>query len=76
MPDYNNQRSCFIENLIDAGCSEELIEKCTILKNQNKTNELMDILTEHKMQLLEIIHISTEKIDCLDYLLCKIKKEN
>lgn len=75
MPNYKDEKSCFINNLIDAGCSNDLINKCQMLKEQNKMDELIMTLTNHKKNLLAIMHTSTERIDCLDYLICKIRKE-
>lgn len=76
MPDYKDKKSCFINNLVDAGCDKELIEKCEVLKENNEMNELINVLMKHKQQLLKLLHQNTNQIDCLDYLICKIKKES
>lgn len=76
MPNYADKKSCFLNNLRDAGCNDELIKECEILRDNHEINELINILTKHKHQLLKVLHESTNQIDCLDYLICKMRKEN
>lgn len=76
LPNYRDKRSCFLNNLIDAGCEEELIKKCEMLKNNHQTNELILTLTKHKQKLLKILHENANQIDCLDFLIYEIKNEN
>lgn len=71
-----NTKSAFMENLADAGCSETTISQCLLLVDENKTSELLNLLSKHRSELLDILHQHQNKIDCLDYLIHKTKKIN
>lgn len=73
MPDYRDQKSCFIESLTDVGCEQEFIQTCSTLKENQKIEELVRVLTKYKGQLLERLHQSENQIDCLDYLIYELK---
>lgn len=63
------------ENLIDAGCSEELIaeyESCADCGNEKKC---MKLLEKHRRALLDEIHTEQKKVDCLDYLIYMKKRK-
>lgn len=68
-------KEIFLENLIDAGCDNQMIETCQLLKENKNINELLRILFSYKQTLLNELHQSENKIDCLDYLICKLQKE-
>ncbi|WRK54146.1 hypothetical protein SD457_03645 [Coprobacillaceae bacterium CR2/5/TPMF4] len=74
MPDYYDQNSCFIENLVDAGCDHEMIEKCKLLKKAQQIDSLIYVLSKHRNKLIDKLHQYHRQIDSLDYLLCKLKK--
>ena len=74
MPDYRNQKDCFIQNLKDAGCQQSMIKKCEQLKDNQDLHHLMQILTQHRNYLLDQLHQSQSQIDCLDYLIYQINK--
>lgn len=74
MPDYYDQNSCFIENLLDAGCDHEMIEKCKLLKKAQQIDSLIYVLSKHRNKLIDKLHQYHRQIDSLDYLLCKLKK--
>ena len=63
------------QNLIDADCDNITVEKCMQLAHDGKKAEMLSLLSRHRTSLLNILHKSREKIDCLDYLIYKIKKE-
>ncbi len=70
-----NKKEDIIENLKDAGCNEEDIA-CFLTEFCNG-NQKMSIrrLREHRKELLDELHASQRRIDCLDYFLYKLEKE-
>lgn len=76
MANANNQSEILYQNLTDAGCSEELIKKCMELFRQNETAQMIKLLRAYKESMLALLHKSEESIDCLDFLIYRLKKEN
>ncbi len=62
------------ENLTDAGCSQELIERLCGLLEQNRKREALSLLADHRKSLLDRCHDEQRKIDCLDYLVFQIEQ--
>lgn len=60
-------------NLIDAGCSDQFIKKYKEIKANQKLR--FQMLYEHREFLLKQIHKDQRKLDCLDFLIHKEKKE-
>ena len=58
-----------LRNLKDAGCSEADIERYLKLRAEGKELEQSRFLSAHRAKLLEQVHESQEKLDCLDYLI-------
>lgn len=61
--------------LKDAGCDKKLEQELIALQEAGKTDEFLRLLAKHKMNLLADLHGVQKRIDCLDYLVYKIKKE-
>ena len=62
-------------NLMDAGCSDE---SASFVNGLVQTGRLTDALHEMKVircDLMDALHQSQRKVDCLDYLKKKKKKE-
>lgn len=73
-------RAAIIQNLKDAGCSQETINCCLSCLDMGKKAELLKRLKNHRKGLLEKVHEGEKQIDCLDYLVfqidrCSLKKE-
>ncbi len=64
------------QNLIDAGCSEDLIETCMELAKVNKWNRLLPLLSKQRINLLDSVHDGQKQIDCLDFLIYSINKKH
>ncbi len=64
------------QNLIDAGCSEDLIETCMELAKANKWNLLLPLLSKQRINLLDSVHDGQKQIDCLDFLVYSINKKH
>jgi len=67
--------SILYQNLIDADCDNTTVERCMKLAHNGKKAEMLSLLSRHRTSLLNMYHKSREQIDCLDYLIYKIKKE-
>ena len=63
---------CIRDNLIAAGCNDEMIER--FARGEDKEMQIK-ILTAYRRKLLETIHQEQNKLDCLDYLIFTLKKE-
>lgn len=65
-----------IGNLIDAGCEKQLIERFMDDIRKEKLRDGLKLLALHRSELLEALHREQKRIDCLDYLVYKMTKEN
>lgn len=66
----------FVRNLEDTGCDEDTVKHLLQLTRDGKTQELLRQLTLQRRKLLEDLHRSGKRIDCLDYLVYQIQKNN
>ncbi|MDE7327434.1 MAG: hypothetical protein K2N63_14380 [Lachnospiraceae bacterium] len=64
------------QNLIDAGCSEDLIRTCMEFAKENKWNCLLPLLSKQRIHLLDSVHDGQRQIDCLDFLVYTINKKH
>ena len=64
-----------VKNLIDADCSEDIIARFMSYWNAGKTQDSLRVLALHRASLLEDLHASRFKLDCLDYLIYQIRAE-
>lgn len=64
------------QNLKDAGCKQSLIEQFFCLQQDSKIYEQMQLLESHRNVLLTTIHKNQKRIDCLDFLICKMSKQS
>lgn len=67
-------REAIIQNLKDAGCSQDTIECCLTFLDIGKRAELLKRLEEHRKGLLRKVHEGEKQIDCLDYLVYQIDR--
>ena len=63
-------------NLSDAGCEAALIEYFLELAKCHKRNEQYWLLSGHRADLLDKLHEIQYKIDCVDYMIYTMKKED
>lgn len=71
-----NDENTIVQNLIDAGCGQELItEFMEDFRKENISKDLK-LLAAHRRSLLDNLHKEQKRIDCLDYLVYKMTKEN
>ncbi|MDD3222897.1 MAG: hypothetical protein EOM34_10845 [Clostridia bacterium] len=69
MANAHNQKEMLYQNLTDAGCSEELTKKCMELFERSDRIQMLKLLREYKAHMLKCI-------DCLDFLIYRLKKES
>ncbi len=65
-------KGAVLQNLKDAGCTQDVIECCIACIEQGKKKELLKRLEEHRKGLLHRVHEEEKQIDCLDYLVYQI----
>lgn len=75
MPEASDTKGILRQNLIDAGCSQEVVQRCMDLARGKKTAEMKRILAGHRRTLLDTVHAEQKKIDCLDYLVYTLDKD-
>ena len=75
MPEASDTKGILRQNLIDAGCSQELVQRCVALSEGERAAEVLRILSRHRRTLLDTVHQGEKQIDCLDYLVYKLEKE-
>lgn len=63
-----------IQNLKDAGCDLETMERFPALEQTGQTREQLKLLSVHRKRLLDKVHEEERRIDCLDYLVYQMKK--
>lgn len=64
-----------VQNLKDAGCEDEIIQRFLTAVEQRKTEDGIRLLRRHRRSLLEKLHEWQKKIDCLDYLLYQLNEK-
>ncbi|MCM1262592.1 MAG: hypothetical protein NC313_07705 [Butyrivibrio sp.] len=63
-----------IQNLKDAGCDQETIERFMNCMNQGDLNGQLRLMEEHRKCILDRVHKEEKQIDCLDYLVYQIDR--
>lgn len=74
MPETSDRKGILRQNLIDAGCNQEIVQRCMALDREKRIAEMKRILARHRRTLLDTIHADQKKIDCLDYLVYQMEK--
>lgn len=70
-----SERTRLLRNLKDAGCDETTIQKYFELQKEGRRQEQYRLLSLHRASLLDQVHVSQHRIDCLDYLIYTMKTE-
>lgn len=63
------------QNLLDAGCQEDLANRVCALMTQGKQKEALKLIAQHRKRVLDCCHAEQKKIDCLDYLVYQLEHE-
>lgn len=75
MAEPNKPYKNIYQNLIDAGCDENTIGKCMLFLKESKATDMLPVLAKHRKNLLASVHTGQKQIDCLDYLIYFLKKQ-
>lgn len=73
MTSYGSKEAV-IQNMRDAGCSQDTIECCMASLDCGEKTELLKQLEKHREGLLRKVHEEEKRIDCLDYLVYQIRQ--
>ncbi|MCR5230454.1 MAG: hypothetical protein K6D03_10040 [Solobacterium sp.] len=65
-----------LTNLKDAGCGSGDLNKTRLLYEAGNTDALILHLRKCRCSLMEELHESQRKVDCLDYLIRQTEKQN
>lgn len=63
------------QNLIDAGCDDQLIQSYMTAMQENDRHKCTRLLEGWRRALLDEIHGGEKRLDCLDYLRYQLQKE-
>lgn len=72
MPEIDSNR--IRQNLLDAGCDQQTTDSCMACLNEGNMAKMLPVLAKHRRALLEALHQEQKQIDCLDYLVYTIEK--
>lgn len=75
MAEAHDTYGMIFQNLVDAGCDGNTTEQCMKYISERNYSKMLSLLSQHRKTLLDTFHRSQKQIDCLDYLIYKIKKE-
>lgn len=75
MDNRQDKEIATLQNLEDAGCEKNLIAEYLQYGEKGMIQQQLCLLTKHRKVLLERMHEEQRRIDCLDYLICKIKDD-
>lgn len=70
----NDTPEAVYQNLLDAGCDSKLVDRFMLLFAHKNYQGQLQILSEQRKELLDELHLVQKELDCLYYLIYKIKK--
>ena len=73
--DMEKREAAVIQNLKDAGCDKDTITSFMEYYEAREVRQELKVLSEHRTDLLDALHVCQKQIDCLDYLAWQIGKE-
>lgn len=65
-------KAAIVQNIKDAGCSQETIACCLARLDAGQKKELLELLEKHRKGLLDKVREGEKQIYCLDYLVFQI----
>lgn len=63
-----------IQNLKDAGCDVDMISDICRLYEAGELPDMIKILRRYRCHLMDDLHESQNRVDCLDYLVYQLEK--
>ena len=73
MQPYTSQ-DAVVKNLEDAGCNPDIISRFLTYRDAGRTQDSLRVLALHRASLLDELHASQDKLNCLDYLIYQIRE--
>lgn len=64
-----------IQNLNDAGCTQDVVNRFMTLWEESDRDTQLRFLRRYRSFLLDGIHAEQKKLDCLDYLIYQLEKQ-
>ena len=64
-----------IQNLTDAGCTGEVAQRIIQLCNDGNLPDALLLMKKDRCRLMDELHESGRKVDCLDFLIRNTEKE-
>lgn len=64
-----------LQNLQDAGCTDEMVEQFMAFQSRDDKEQQLKLLSGYREHLLDELHRDEKRIDCLDYLIYQMQKE-
>ena len=74
MAERTKQEQDVVTNLVDAGCDNEQIEQFMDFLKSGRKEAGLSLLAKHRRYLLDCYHADQKRIDCLDYLLYQMNR--
>ncbi len=59
----------------DAGCDKEIITKICRLYADGQIQDAVKVLRRHRCSLMEQLHESQNRVDCLDFLVRQMERK-
>ncbi len=75
MAEISDKYGSVRQNLIDAGCDDQTTESCMACFNEGDMAKMLPALATHRQALLDELHKEQKRIDCLDYLVYTIQRD-
>ena len=75
MAEISDKYGSVRQNLIDAGCDDQMTESCMACFNEGNMAKMLPALAAHRQALLDELHREQKRIDCLDYLVYTIQRD-
>lgn len=75
MPDPAIVDTSILQNLKDAGCNAKMVEEFFQLQADSRMENKLKLLSKQRSILLHKVHENQQKLDCLDDLIFRIKKQ-
>lgn len=63
-----------IQNLKDAGCNTDIISEVCLLCDAGEIQDAVKVLRRYRLSLMEHLHESQNRVDCLDFLVYQLEK--
>ncbi len=76
MAEINDMYGSIYQNLIDAGCDAQTTKQCMVCAKEERYSDILPFLIPYRTLVLSAVHTGQKQIDCLDFLIYKLKKFN